>query len=187
MAQMLEMNSIDMISLWVYMLFVYAVLPFGPLLLAHALPSAPSITMANDLKWPRNGSVFVVSFVFFIIGAYVAYISVCEEAFGEAFLEKSMAIIPIFVVPTLETFVITSCWVIPSLVVSAWMERFIKLCEESSLSGQTKQAELCLSIYSKIEHSFGFFFLYVFGISQFLLFSVCFWQYLIQWHQVESF
>ena len=38
MAQMLEKNSIDMISLWVYMLFVYVVLPFCPFLLANALP-----------------------------------------------------------------------------------------------------------------------------------------------------
>ena len=70
-----ELNIIDVVSKLVWnnlMSFLY----MSPLFLGHAFPSVPTLTMARDLKWPRNGAKHVCSIFLFAIGLGASYTGV---------------------------------------------------------------------------------------------------------------
>ena len=167
----MKIDVIDTASIFVYQLFFYFVFPLCPLVLASALPSAPSIALARDLKWPRNGKTLICSFWSYIFGTIVGNASVWVEASGGK--SVGAGIVSVYGVQTLETFIVTLCWLIPCLLVSAFMEKFISICKEKSSKNCVEHAQFCLDLYSDIQTGFGSFFLCVFSITQlFLIFTI---------------
>ena len=56
-------NIIDNISMNGFSIVTLITWPICPLLIAKAIPSAPLLIMNRDLKWPKNGLAFVISFI----------------------------------------------------------------------------------------------------------------------------
>ena len=65
-------NIIDKISIYGFSFVNFTTAPICPLLLAKAIPSAQLLTMKRDLKWPKNGLAFVISFLLIFFGSCVA-------------------------------------------------------------------------------------------------------------------
>ena len=51
-----------------------AFLLFFPVFLAHALPCAPSITLASDLQCPRHGKLLLAAFVCYVVGVSFGWV-----------------------------------------------------------------------------------------------------------------
>ena len=72
------------------------------------------------------------------------------------------------ILPFSFMFILTCLWMAPSLIFSAWMDKFILLCnKKSSLNMKIfEHTKFCLSLYLDIGSGFGFFFLHVFVVTQ---------------------
>ena len=160
---MFKENVIDTISMYGFGIISVITFPLSPLILAKTLPSAPSVTLDRDLRWPKYGKSFILSFIFAVIGNILFATGNMADVY-EGQYEG-----PLFIVgPLIQTFLLVSCWITPSLLVSAWMEKFIVLCKQGTTAREVRHAKLCLGLYSDIERGFGYFFFHVFVATQFL-------------------
>ena len=160
-------NIIDYISM-VGCNFISVIMwPLCPLLLAQALPSAPYLTMNRDLKWPKNGLAFVLSFFLISLGNWFSASCLISEAtYGKNL--KTSTIISGSILPFSFMFILACLWMVPSLIFSAWMDKFILLCNKKSFLNMKifEHTKFCLSLYLDIGSGFGFFFLHVFDVTQ---------------------
>ena len=174
------------ISCAAFLLFLYLPFPLSPLLVANALPSATAITLAKDLNLPKNIVIFPISVYLSIFGGYLIEMGVWanknevlldekengnstdnekNKVIKEAFLD--------FILPTIGNSLVVLCWIVPLLLVSTWMEKFIRLCKEDEIENYVAHSKICLDLYKTIQTVFGTFFFFVFSLSQsFVIFAL---------------
>ena len=73
----------------------------------------------------------------------------------------------------IQTLVFVLIGMVPALIVSSWMEKFIALCKNTPKGSDVDHAKRCLQLYSDVDKGFGLLFLFSFGMSQvFIIFSL---------------
>ena len=145
MEYMNKKNMIDMVSIMIYN-FLFNTLYICPLFLGHAFPSVATIALDKDLKWPRHGTKHILSVVLCAVGSGAANASVFHEIFeGENVPGQSF--IPFCIIPIIQVIVMKIYWVVPLLLVSAWMEKLINLCNCKGKENDIMHATRCLRLY----------------------------------------
>ena len=161
-----NLNIIDTISIYGCNVISLTTFYLCPLFFVKGIPSAPSLTLARDLMWPKNGCMFVTSFILDCLGYFVSYNSMVFDAIEGKNIKQTTVTLS-SIMPMSYLFPSVCFWLIPSLSVSAWMEKIILLCNKKS-SSKINHAKFCIGLFSDINSGFGFFFLYVFAVTQFL-------------------
>ena len=169
--RMMKYNAIDIASIYAFIFLLYW-FPFCPLFLGHALPSVPTIFRAKDLKWPKHGAKHLAALFLFALGQSAIYAGFWSEALKEKNVPEQTAVL-LYILPIALSFGFTSYWVVPALLVSALMDKFIFLCECRAVGKELAHAKRCLELYSAFDCGFGLFFFFVFGVSQvFVIFTL---------------
>ena len=119
------------ISCAAFLLSLYLPFPLSPLILAHALPSAPNITLAKDLRLPKHLVAFTISIYLSIFGGYLIemgiWTSKMEALLDEKRNENSTddgkykvveKVVLHFILPTLGNSLIVLCWNVPLILLS---------------------------------------------------------------------
>ena len=164
----------------VFLLFLYLPFPLSPLFVAQALPSAPNITLAKDLKVPKNSLSFFISVCLPMFGGFLLEMEnnlkdnegLTKENQNENNTSASKVIEDVFahyILPIFSNSLINLCWMVPLILVSSWMEKFIKLCQEPDIENHVSHSKYCLGLYCDIQEGFGAFFLFVFSLTQFFV------------------
>ena len=138
-------NIIDTASTFVFVYFTVLICPLCPLALGHALSCIPKITLAKDLPWPRNGNKLVIS-LFSVVFGLSATMAVYWAETLEDEKEFSQDILVPFSLLIWVYFMTTFCWMFPTLLVAALMEKFISICEDQSDRKESTHAKSCLEL-----------------------------------------
>ena len=158
-------NIIDAISQFLFGSFIGMLFPFCPIFLAMGLPSIPSISLAIDLNWPRNGVKHVFSFFMIAIGAFLINATFWTNNLEEENVQTHIKVL-LYLSPS--NFIAPLYWILPILLVSSWMEKFISLCESNARGKEIPRARRCIELYSAFQEGFGSFFFFVFSVTQLL-------------------
>ena len=169
MLMLAKTNIMDKISIIVYQISIYMDLPFCPILFAIGISSIPSLASSRCLNWPKNGTSCLIAFFLFSAGNILTNICVNLQHFPGNFTYTYPNIIPFYILPSLDTFIVASCWIIPSLVFSSLLDNFLGNVENIDGKNLESHVRMCLNLYFQIEKGFGPFLLLVFGFSQFFL------------------
>ena len=161
-------NIIDAISLMLFGTLLTVIFPFCPLLLAKGAPSVSSLVLATDLKWPRWGRKFIFSFLLSFSGSMLINISFFSHMLEDVNVSTHVSAV-IYVTPLLQHLLASLYWLIPTLLLSTWVEKFIFLCESEAKEEKMKHARKCVDLYTAIESGFGTFFCFLYGVTQLLL------------------
>jgi hypothetical protein len=153
----------------------------SPLFLGTALPSVPSFILAMDLKWPRHGAKHIFSAFLYILGVGGSNVFSFANALKGKTMENSISVI-LFALPVLQSFVLMVFWIVPILIISSLMEKFINICEEAA-GKEVSQTKKCVNNYSAMVNGFGLFLIFNFCISQvFIIFTL----FLVIFHLIGS-
>ena len=110
-------NIIDKISIYGFSFVNFTTAPICPLLLAKAIPSAQLLTMKRDLKWPKNGLAFVISFLLIFFGSCAAQAGLMWDA-TEGRNIKISSVIFSSILPMTQVSVLSCFWLIPPFLFS---------------------------------------------------------------------
>ena len=142
------------------------------LILGHALPWISSIALAKDLSCPKHGAKHVASYFFCAFGSIVFSVCGTLDTFNGQNVPEKFPVLVCILSATMYL-VLNFYWVIPVLLVSSWMEKFICLSEGRAIRKEVLCAKRCLKLYSDFERGFGLFFFFVFGVTQvYVIFSM---------------
>ena len=161
-------NIIDSISLMLFGTLLTMIFPFCPLFVANGAPSASSLALATDLKWPRHGGKYLLSFLLSCTGSMLINISFFSHMLDGVNVSSQVSAV-IYVTPLLQHLLASLYWLIPTLLLSTWVEKFIFLCKSEASEEKIKHARKCIEFYTAIESGFGTFFCFVYGVTQVLL------------------
>jgi hypothetical protein len=158
-------NVIDAISQFLFGSFMGVLFPFCPVFLAMGLPAIPSIALAIDLNWPRNGVKNVFSFFMIAFGAFLINATFWNNNLEEENVQTHIKILLYF---SPSNFIAPLYWILPILLVSSWMEKFISICESNDKGKEIPRARRCIELYTAFQEGFGTFFFFVFSVTQLL-------------------
>ena len=161
-------NIIDAASALLFGYLMSVLLPYSPLLLARGIPSIPAIFQAGDPKWPRHGAKHIVSWLLCSFGYLIMNASFFSQMLREVDVPLYISSL-IYVSPSLQQSLAPLYFVVPILIISAYMEKFISMCKVKAPGKEIQQARRCLEIYEAFESGFGPFFCFVFGVTQLLI------------------
>ena len=139
---LVKADIIEVVSMYAFSTFTVVAYPLCPIFLALALPAVSSITVARDLKWPRNRSAFVISFLLGVFGNVVTSVSNWNGASQGQHVALWSEILAVYIIPVIQFCLLISYWLIPSLVVSSLIENFMGLCKNRSTAGKVEQASV---------------------------------------------
>ena len=153
---MANSNIIDNISMLGFNFISFITWPLVPLLLAQALPSVPYLTMTRDLKWPKNGLAFVISFFLLLLGSWLSASCLTSEATNGKNIKTSTIVLG-SILPFCFMSVLVCFWIVPSLIFSAWMDKFILLCNKKSSMKILEHTKFCFrgAINKNLRKNFG--------------------------------
>jgi hypothetical protein len=151
-------NVVDEVARSPLKLFVIFVFPMCPIALGKALCSVPTIARDKDLKWPRNGAQLIISCCLFVIGSLL-----CDNA---CYVEKTTKLnaAKIFIIYLLPLFIyimVTMSWMLPSLIVSSCIQKFVHLSQHKASQQPITDAKKCLKKYADLYKGFGSYFVFV--------------------------
>ena len=115
--------------------------------LCLALSSVPTIAMAKDLKWPKNGAQLLISCCLFVFGS-VLYNDACYGDQTSTWFIANIFII--YLLPMFLYIMISLSWMLPSLILSSCKEKFISLCEHKAFTDSILHSAKCLKKYSDL-------------------------------------
>ena len=158
-------NPIDTVVFYFHNLFIFLVFPLCPLVLSKSLTRIGKMSMANDLKWPKNGIQIMWSCCFLVIGKIV---SECVY-WNTVKMGQTLRFVLTFFVPFVQGVFLSFTWLLPPLIVSSLMQKFVSLCFEEKQDGNAiLHAENCLKKYITMKNGFGCYFLLFYNVTQFL-------------------
>ena len=161
-------DIIDKISGILFVASLYLCVPFSPLIVAKIIPSVPTITLASDLKFPNMWPIFVISTFLCIIGGILIEVNMFRS-------EEEWRMLTY--ISSLANCFITLCWMIPLLIVSAWMEKFIKSCKSNHMEKHANHSKECVKNFSDFQDRVKTYFLFVYRLSQFFVIFALFLAY----------
>ena len=161
-------NIIDAISALLLGFLMSGLLPYSPLLLARGIPSVPAIFQAGDPKWPKHGVKHILSWLLLSSGYFIMNTSFWSQMLKRVDVPVHILSL-IYVSPSLQQSLAPLYFVVPILVISAYMEKLIAMCNENAPGKEIQQARRCLEVYKAFESGFGPFFCFVFGVTQILM------------------
>ena len=68
----------------------------------------------------------------------------------------------LYITNNLMSVILSVYLILPMFVVSAWMEKFITICESKSVVNRQAHTKRCLKMFNSMKNAFGSFFFYVF-------------------------
>ena len=160
-------NIIDTISSLLLGPFVSWLFPFCPVFLAKGLPFIPTISLANDLKWPRHGAKHVLSYFLCALGLLAINGTFWSDILKEENTETHIQVL-IYISSSFQYLIAPLYLILPTMLVSSWMEKFVSLCEYENDGKEVPRARRCIELYLAFQKGFGTFFLYVFSVTQLL-------------------
>ena len=160
-------NIIDTISSLLLGTFVSLIFPFCPVFLAKGLPFIPTISLASDLKWPRHGAKHVLSYILCALGLLAINATFWSDIFKEANVETHIQVL-IYIPSSVQYLIAPLYLILPTMLVSSWMEKCVSLCECTAVGKEVPRARRCIELYLAFQKGFGTLFLYVFCVTQLL-------------------
>ena len=160
-----EDNLIDAISTIMSILTGLSAF-FTPYLVASGLSHISPISLARNLKWPRNGITLIVSFCIMITGSalaslgFVVHMYSKLERYSEAekilscFIQ-SCIILTVYVFFYIYFFIVSSC-----------MSKLIEYFQDVNAENTLIHAKKCMSLFEAFNKGFGGYFLLVFSCFQ---------------------
>ena len=161
-------NIIDSASSFFFGIFTLGIFAFSPLFLAKGVPFISAIVQASDLRWPRHGAKHILSYIMCAFGLLVVHISVWSMIMKFQDGSKNIFVLP-YVAIALNQLLGSLYWMVPLLLLSTWMEKFILLCNLKILGKEIQHTRKCMEMYRSFQSGFGTFFCFLFGVTQLLL------------------
>ena len=112
--------------------------------------------MAQDLEWPRSTGKHVCAFFFFAIGNMLTTFLMIG---GIPLTTMACLLIPL---GCLSVDIVFLYMTIPMILVSAWVEKFIMICEAKNEKNKTVHTKRCLDLFVTLNKALGTFFAFVF-------------------------
>ena len=142
--------------------------PFYPFVVLKFVDQLPKeIIFAEDLKFPKHGTKFFLSFSVLIIAALSQSIATLYGYFSSIQSDSQIWIIS----AVGQTFIVIlySVSLLPIFFMLVWIDKFGQICRDTE-GPLIEHANKCFQYYNSLQEAFGFGFFFIFAHCQFFTF-----------------
>ena len=159
--------TMDMVGVgYIFLIAFYLFVPFFPLIISKIVPLVPAITFAHDLRYPKMLPRFFISTSLIMLSGIFT-----EGLYTYTFwnIKGAVSLTFQFILNIVGHSLATLCWMIPLVLVSVWIEKFIKYCSERDIDKPANHSIECLERFSAFHDGSRMYFYAVYRISQFFM------------------
>ena len=159
--------TMDMVGVgYIFLIAFYLFVPFFPLIISKIVPLVPAITFAHDLRYPKMLPRFFISTSLIMLSGIFT-----EGLYTYTFwnIKGAVSLTFQFILNIVGHSLATLCWMIPLVLVSVWIEKFIKYCSERDIDKPANHSIECLERFSAFHDGFRMYYYVVYRLSQFFM------------------